>query len=44
MSWLNPHQIFRQAEDSAIVTNAHLINAGELPELLAAHRAIFSFF
>jgi exodeoxyribonuclease V alpha subunit len=37
-------QIFRQAADSAIITNAHLINQGQLPKYGGAINDFFFFF
>ncbi len=34
-------EIFRQSEESLIITNAHRINGGELPELFAKNRDFF---
>ncbi len=36
-------EIFRQAKGSKIITNAHLINHGEFPELLSSEQSDFQF-
>lgn len=38
---VNLTQIFRQSEDSLIITNAHKINAGEMPNLLEKAKDFF---